>query len=131
MPTVQRCDVEKGPDEEETTHRQGPHDEQLEPRAAEPDKGSGGGAAVSSRAGYVGTRRTIQCTSRAAPIQPPVIQRVVRAVERVRRETTARPTSGRGCGRQPIHASARITQASYPMPVFSSRLAVSPVGPGS
>ena len=102
MPTVQRCDVEKGPDEEETTHRQGPHDEQLEPRAAEPDKGSGGGAAVSSRAGYVGTRRTIQCTSRTAPIHPHVIQRVVRAVERVRREATARPTSGRrGCGRQP------------------------------
>jgi len=91
MPTVQRCDVEKGPDEEETTHRQGPHDEQLEPRAAEPDKGSGGGAAVSSRAGYVGTRRTIQCTSRAAPIQPPVIQRVVRAVER----SDARPRLGR------------------------------------
>ena len=36
--------------------------------------------AVSSRARCVGTRRTSQCTSKAAPIQPHVIQRAVRAV---------------------------------------------------
>ena len=36
--------------------------------------------AVNSRARCVGTRRTSQCTSRAPPIQPHVIQRVVLAV---------------------------------------------------
>src|SRR6266850_2707279 len=45
-------------------------------------------AAASSRAGYVGTRRTIQCTTSAATIQPPTIQSAVRAVRSPRREIT-------------------------------------------
>ena len=51
-------------------------------------------AAVSSRAGYVGTRRTIQCTTSAATIQPPVIQSAVRAVRSPRREITASRPGG-------------------------------------
>src|SRR5262249_59273748 len=42
------------------------------------------------RAGYVGTRRTIQCTSSAAPIQPLVIQSVVLRARSVRGEITGR-----------------------------------------
>ena len=45
--------------------------------------------AVTSRARCVGTRRTIQCTSTAAPIQPHVIHRAVLAVCRAREEITA------------------------------------------
>jgi hypothetical protein len=76
-------DVEEGPNQKETAHRQGTrdarHEEQLEPGAAEPDE-STGGRRRELPGEIVGTRRTIQCTSRAAPIQPHVIQTAVRAV---------------------------------------------------
>jgi hypothetical protein len=45
--------------------------------------------APSSRARCVGTRRTIQCTSKAATIHPLVIQSEVPAARRVRRDATA------------------------------------------
>ena len=76
-------DVEEGPDEEETAHGQRTHvardQAQLEPRAAEPDDRPGRGRGKLP-GDVVGTRRTIQCTTRAAPIQPHVIQRAVLAV---------------------------------------------------
>src|SRR5262245_40974879 len=58
-------------------------------------------AAVSSRARWVGTRRTIQCTSKAATIQPPVIQSAVLTVRRVRRETLLIGGEGRAVHPRP------------------------------
>src|SRR5205809_5951063 len=58
--------------------------------------------AVSSRAACVGTRRTTQWTSSAAPIHPPVIQSVDRMARAVRRETTGR-VRGIGSGHRAQH----------------------------
>src|SRR5204862_5017928 len=66
--------------------------------------------AVSSRARWVGTRRTTQCTSRAAAIQPQVIHSAVRAECSVRGEITARTWSvvRPGAGPAPYRSSLEV-----------------------